>query len=267
MEPMDGAQPVAFYSNLNSDATISMTVDITASDRIPRYWMELVNTPDSKLLIKQNFDLFIWGGDWALGTELTQGSRYQNTTSSNMDGTEQATSFACTYTNAGTTESTWDATASTYVKYRDVVGWTAEHAMEHPGYVRINGNGKLLTPKLSALTGATDIVVDMDILRFSNVGPNTFSVVGGGTVTAVSYAADGATEAVSVSSGLGGETFTITSDMASAYSSPTAVKQGRKAWTHLQFEISGATSSTQVGITGVTSTGRICIDNVVVKRK
>jgi hypothetical protein len=256
----------SFYSNLDAAGTVTLTVDRSFSDGTPRYWLKLNKTLDSSVLLEQRFDLFVWGGDWSLGNESKYRLISSTTYSDSYEGTEPTSAdLTGTYTNSGTAESTW-STSSLYTKYRDVLGWEAEHAMEHPGYVRINGKGKILTPQLSALTSTSNIVVEFDMLRFSNNGTNTFSVVGGGTVSAVSYANDGATTSESASVTAGSSTFDITSTIGSAYNAGTD-KTGRKKWTHVTIEITGATASTQVGIVDVTTTSRICLDNFVIKRK
>ena len=57
-----------FWTNLSEDAQILVRVDLTYADGTPRYWLELVEADDPNLLLEQNFDLFVWGGDYTLAS-------------------------------------------------------------------------------------------------------------------------------------------------------------------------------------------------------
>lgn len=258
---------LALYANLAQQRMITFTVDCSYGDDIPRYGLSL-EPEDPTVIFEHYFDLMAWGGDWVAGNTI-KGNRVpidNNTPSlNNVDGTEAATNHTASYTNGGAKED-WTVKSALYDRNRHLEGWEGDNVIEHPGYLRINTGGFIKTPKFSVLTGPTTVIVEIDVCRFSNVGPNTFTVEGGGVIKSCQYWKDGATTATPAEVPGTEHTFTITEEMASPYNSGTA-KTGAKQWTRLRFEIEGATSESRIGLVGVVSTSRICLDNVVVKRK
>lgn len=253
------------YLNLKSEHMIRFTVDRSYEDGAFRYSIAL-DENSANIVFAHYFDLNSWGGDWVGGNTI-KGNRVpvdNNTPKlNNVDGTEAATDHSASYTNGGAAED-WTVMSDSYRRNRHFEGWEGDKVIEHPGYLRINANGYLYTPKFSTLTAPTTIVVEMDICRFSNAGPNTLAIDGDGTFKSCQYNKDGSDTAVDAAAS--GNRFTITEEMASPYNSGAA-KTGPKKWSHLRFEIEGATANTRVGIVDVSKTSRICVDNVVVTKK
>ncbi len=262
----EGDAGLALYANLDRQHMITFTLDCSGEDAVPRYGMA-IGGDDPTVIFEHRFDLMVWGGDWAAGNTIS-GNRVPidgNTPAlNNVDGTEAATDHSASYTNGGTKED-WSIKSPLYDKNRHLEGWVGDKVIEHPGYLRINTGGYLKTPKFSNLTGPTNLVVEIDICRFSSAGPNTFAVEGAGTIKSCQYWKDGATVAADADVSGSPSTFAITETMANAYSASPA-KTDSKKWTRLRFEIEGATAESCVGIVGVTKSSRVCIDNVVVRK-
>ena len=88
-----------FWTNLSEDAQILVRVDLTYADGTPRYWLELVEADDPNLLLEQNFDLFVWGGDYTLASGGKGTAPIADSESAaDLDGTEEGTKGGATYT-------------------------------------------------------------------------------------------------------------------------------------------------------------------------
>ncbi|MEG1699983.1 MAG: BACON domain-containing protein [Alistipes sp.] len=141
------------------------------------------------------------------------------------------------------------------------------------GYMKFGGGSKpgwLTLPKLSTLTAATDIVLEMDACPYyepskdgtnletgATDGANFFiEVTGGGTIAEVNGVANTATGAVTLTSQTAAET--------------NANGLGRYTFTNHKLKITGATAATRIKIfTGTASTPkgqhRMWMDNIKIK--
>ena len=224
-----------FWTNLSEDAQILVRVDLTYADGTPRYWLELVEAYDPNLLLEQNFDLFVWGGDYTLAS----GGK---------------------------------GTAPIYLKNRNMTGWEVRRIAEHPGTVRLNKSasgshkysGYLKTPKLAALTAPTNITLEFDICRFAGDGDIYITVEGAGTYTAAAVNIDGAAAATTVAAS--GTDFVVTNDLCSKQANTVI----NKPWSHVELSIAGATAETQIKFDGSrgkdSASDRCLLDNIKITK-
>lgn len=256
----------SFFINTTSPVDVFVRVDMTNADGILRYYFEIVDN-DPSVILHETFDLFAYSGDYmapANGTEVSLNPDV-------VDGTEAGEKQAYDLTNAlgankneiAYNRSVFDwpilmtpanekrfLAAEEYIKNRGMEGWTLQACGERPGAIQlsIGGNlyGILTTPKLSAITGTSDIVLEIDMARFSSSSKKAIAidVLGGGQYTAGEVTVDGKQKKVlSVS----GTQFRVNSD---ADVCPPTEANGtlNKPVSHFKFNISGATSETQIRI-------------------
>ncbi|MDR0700725.1 MAG: PKD domain-containing protein [Tannerella sp.] len=275
------------WVNMPSAGNVLVRIDLSQIDNTPRYYLEWQKTADPNLILEQKFDLFVWGGHWP---NYLGGSIPSPTDPASLDGTEVA-SRSGTGTAVGiggTTPINTEVTAqATYLKNRDMEGWTANCTYEMAGYARLSNSvasgveyrGILKTPALgSSATGV--ITVKYDICRFSATGPITFKVEGGGTISRVNYIdviESGVTYGGSyvpvttetpVTVGAGAVSFDMTTALSPAWS---GVNNAIKYWTRFTVTVADATAATKIAwdATGATETSaqlRCCIDNISVTK-
>jgi hypothetical protein len=234
-----------FWTNLSEDAQILVRVDLTYADGTPRYWLELVEADDPNLLLEQNFDLFVWGGDYTLAS-----------------GGKGTAPIADGDVIAG----------DLYLKNRNMTGWEVRRIAEHPGTVRLNKSasgshkysGYLKTPKLAALTAPTNITLEFDICRFAGDGDIYITVEGAGTYTAAAVNIDGAAAATTVAAS--GTDFVVTNDLCSKQANTVI----NKPWSHVELSIAGATAETQIKFDGSrgkdSASDRCLLDNIKITK-
>ena len=269
-----------FWTNLSEDAQILVRVDLTYADGTPRYWLELVEADDPNLLLEQNFDLFVWGGDYTLasggkGTAPVADSE----SAADLDGTEEGTKGGATYTTPkpdiwSTADGAADGdviAGDLYLKNRNM-GWEVRRIAEHPGTVRLNKSasgshkysGYLKTPKLAALTAPTNITLEFDICRFAGDGDIYITVEGAGTYTAAAVNIDGAAAATTVAAS--GTDFVVTNDLCSKQANTVI----NKPWSHVELSIAGATAETQIKFDGSrgkdSASDRCLLDNIKITK-
>ena len=128
--------------------------------------------------------------------------------------------------------------------------WTIHACGERPGAIQlgIGGNlyGILTTPKLTNITGTSDIVLEIDMARFSGSSNKLIAIdiIGGGQYTAGEVTVDGKDKRVL---DVSGSQFLVNAD---ADICPPSVSNAAidKPVSHFKFNISGATSDTQIRI-------------------
>lgn len=240
-----------FWTNLSEDAQILVRVDLTYADGTPRYWLELVEADDPNLLLEQNFDLFVWGGDYTLASG-GKGTAPVADSESAADGDVIA--------------------GDLYLKNRNMTGWEVRRIAEHPGTVRLNKSasgshkysGYLKTPKLAALTAPTNITLEFDICRFAGDGDIYITVEGAGTYTAAAVNIDGAAAATTVAAS--GTDFVVTNDLCSKQANTVI----NKPWSHVELSIAGATAETQIKFDGSrgkdSASDRCLLDNIKITK-
>lgn len=277
-KPIEGESTLnKLYTNLAADANVYLKIDCGNTDGVPRYHLQLEQTPDENIIIEQNFDLCVWGGDWMNGNS-GEGSGFSPAANvAIVDGTEPATPKSISYATAGTSEASTKPGETTanpiFLRNRDLMGWSYVGAVEHPGYMHVSiGNtyGKLLTPPFGTLSGVTSVTAEIDIARFSATGSIRFAVTGGGTIQSCTYTKDGAAnETTATVSGTDSE-FLFTPDMSNNYNAGTD-KTGPKKWSHFKFVLQNVTAKTRIGIDSTKSKEkvndqRICVDNIIVRK-
>lgn len=270
-----------FWTNLSEDAQILVRVDLTYADGTPRYWLELVEADDPNLLLEQNFDLFVWGGDYTLASGGKGTAPIADSESAaDLDGTEEGTKGGATYTTPkpdiwSTADGAADGdviAGDLYLKNRNMTGWEVRRIAEHPGTVRLNKSasgshkysGYLKTPKLAALTAPTNITLEFDICRFAGDGDIYITVEGAGTYTAAAVNIDGAAAATTVAAS--GTDFVVTNDLCSKQANTVI----NKPWSHVELSIAGATAETQIKFDGSrgkdSASDRCLLDNIKITK-
>ena len=270
-----------FWTNLSDAVQLFVQVDLTYADGTPRYYLEVVETENPNILLEQNFDLFVWGGDYTLasGGKGTAPVAESNS-AADLDGTEEGTAAGASYTTPvpdiwSTADGAADGdviASDLYLKNRDVEGWEIRRVAEHPGMVRLNKSksgshiysGHIKTPKLSKLTGATDITLEFDICRFAGDGDIYVTIEGAGTYTAGEVNIDGAATATTVNAS--GTDFVVTNDLCSKQANTVV----NKPWSHVKLTIGGATAETQIKIDGSrgkdSAADRCLLDNIKITK-
>ena len=264
-----------FWVNVSgSTCKINVKVDCTNADKTPRYYLQLVENEDSSIILAQYFDLLVYGGDWIqTGKEGSSGKKLASSTPSGIDGTEPATTTA-SYTTFGINISSDDDAAPAYLANRGLTGWGIKFCYEFPGYIRLSNTasgsniyyGILTTPKLSALTGTSTITVTFDATRFASDSNIPVKVLNAGTVTSAQVNIEGAGSATSITPESDNKSINITSAHC-----PKHANEVLKKWSSFTMVITGATADTQISwdTTGAGTTsanGRICLDNIVIKK-
>ena len=245
----DAANP--FWVNLDAPGDLLVRVDF--SKDVPRYYLEYQVPADPSVVLRQNFDLFVWGGDYTipcLGSGVN-GATIGSDDCINYDGTEASVPNTVKSTNAGIDpfgyygEGTEHPCSAEYIKNRDMEGWTLGFVAELPGCVRlskgtIGWQGWLITPKLSSLAANSTITLSFDCARFGDYAADLpVSILGPGTFKSgkVDAKGDGLVD-VSAS----GTSFAITPE----YCPPYANAFVNKPWSHFVLSIEGAGPDTQI---------------------
>lgn len=270
-----------FWTNLSDAVQLFVRVDLSYADGTPRYWLEVVEPENPNLVLEQNFDLFVWGGDYTLssggkGTAPVADSE----SAADLDGTEEGTKEGATYTTPkpdiwSTADGAADGdviASDLYLKNRDMTGWEVCRIAEHPGMVRLNKSatgshkysGYLKTPKLSKLSGSSVITLEFDICRFAGDGDIYITVEGAGSYTAGEVNIDGAATATAVN--VSGTDFIVTNDLCSKQANTVV----NKPWSHVKLTIGGATAETQIKFDGArgkdSASDRCLLDNIKITK-
>lgn len=261
---------------INMDAACEIDVRIDCTQEMPRYKLQLVEAEDPSLVLAQYFDLMVFGGDWIQTGKLSKsGLKTGATDTAVLDGTEPGTTDA-KYTDFGANIAS-DATASpAYLANRDLTGWGIAYCFEFPGYVRLSNTassssgalyyGVLTTPTLTALTSASTVTLTFDAVRFATTTNIPVKVLGAGTITAASVQIEGSSSQTAITPTSDGKSIEITS-----VHCPKHGNEELKAWSNFTVTIEGATAETQISwdTTGVgesSKDGRICLDNIVIRK-
>ena len=216
----------------------------------------------------------VYGGDWIqTGKVASSGRKLASTSPAAIDGTEPATATA-SYTTFGINISSDKDAAPAYLANRGLTDWGIKYCYEFPGYVRLSNSasgsnmyyGVLTTPKLSKLTAASIVTVTFDAVRFASEHDIPVKVLNAGTIASAQVVVEGSGSAASIAPESGGKSINITSAHC-----PKHGNEALKKWSNFSITIEGATAETQIcwDTTGAGSTsanGRICLDNIVVRK-
>lgn len=264
-----------FWVNVSgSTCKIDVKIDCTNTDQIPRYYLKLVENEDPSIILEQYFDLMVYGGDWIqTGKEASSGRKPASTSPAAIDGTEPATTTA-SYTTFGINISSDKDAAPAYLANRGLTDWSIKYCYEFPGYVRLSNTasgtniyyGVLTTPKLSKLTAASTVTVTFDAVRFASEHDIPVKILNAGTIASAQVTIEGSGSATSIVPESDNKSINITSAHC-----PKHGNEALKKWSNFSITIEGATAETQISwdTTGAGTTsanGRICLDNIVVKK-
>ena len=230
---------------LNMAASASLYVKVDLSSDTPKYYLEKVISDDG-LILSQNFDLFVWGGDY-------NARAAGKAPSSVSDGTE-AGSDTKTYTQIGygyfdsSSGGRGTLAPAAYLKNRDMEGWSIEYCAEMAGCIQVSAssiNGSVTTPALSALTGSTALTLYVDVSHFGGNanGPIAVEILGSGTFSGGSViVGTGSSKSLASAFESGNKVYKIVESEC-----PKAVNADLdKPVSHFTFSISGADSDTQI---------------------
>ena len=260
---------------INMDAACEINVRIDCTQETPRYKLQLVEAEDPSLVLAQYFDLMVLGGDWIQTGKLAQSGRKITATDDTavLNGTEPG-DVGASYTDFGA-EIVSNTTASLeYLANRDLTDWGIAYCYEYPGYMRLSNTSKtatpyygiLTTPKLATLTSTSTITLTFDAVRFATTTNIPVKVLGAGTITAASVQIEGSSSQTAITPASDGKSIEITS-----VHCPKHGNEELKAWSNFTVTIEGATAETQISwdTTGVgesSKDGRICLDNIVIRK-
>lgn len=268
------AEANPFWVNLEAPGEILFRADFTRE--IPRYYIEYKAAADPKVVLKQNFDLFVWGADYSIpiyGSGVGGGTIGSDDII-NYDGTEAAVPNTVKTTAAGIDpfgyygEGTEHPCSEEFIRNRDMVGWTLGFVAEGPGYIRLSKGtlgwqGWLITPKLSTLAPGTKLTLSFDCARFGPYAVDMpVSILGSGSFTGgkVNAKGDGFVD-VSAS----GTLYNITPTDCPPYDNAYA----NKPWSRIVLTVEGAGPDTQImwdarPVTSSKSDIRLRLDNILI---
>ncbi|MGN0190878.1 MAG: hypothetical protein ACI39U_04415, partial [Candidatus Cryptobacteroides sp.] len=255
----------AFWTGLDAADRMRVRIDLGNGDGIPRYYFRLVDADD--VILYESFDLFAYSGDYlkpANGCAV-------NSTPDLVDGTEPGVMQAWNMTNAqganknevGYNKTWYDypdklygsvLASEEYITNRDMSGWTMKCCGEKVGAVQLsvstaNSFGYLSTPCLTAIEGTEDVVLELDMARFSTSSKNTIAirVEDGGEFVSGSVTVDGKDEVDLTGDVASGNEYRAgyAADIMPPSQSNSAID---KPVSHFRFKISGATSNTRIVI-------------------
>lgn len=253
-----------FWINTTADCQLFVKVDCTNPDNTPRYYLQLVETPDPSVILAQYFDLMTLGGNWISGVNARKAS-VNNATA--MDGTEVAEAADITPATFGVQIAS-STSAKPYIANRGLEGWDVTNCFEFAGLLRLSspGFGVLTTPPLAALTGASKVTLTFDAVAFGGTTDGiVLKVLGGGTIASASVKIQGAEPATAIAPESGNTSLVITKVHCPKYANSAA-----KSYSNFTVVIEGATASTQISwdTTSIKTlnNARLCLDNIVVKK-
>lgn len=225
---------------------------IDNSGEKPVYRFEICREADASLIFHEDFDLCTNGGDYTIAIAGTKGNPEDGVTPGTKGGvTANNPSFTFDYPEKVSTT----LASETYIRQRELEGWTIEYAGERPGALQLCSSsipGRLLSPKLSSLSTACDAVLSLDIARFSSssVDPIYVRITGGGSIVSAhvdtdAYAAAGK-EAVSNDYSVGATEFAIVDDVYCPHT--LANGDADKPHSIFTFQLSGIGPDSQIEI-------------------
>ena len=259
----DGGQ--AFWTNLENADRMFVRIDLGNEDGIPRYYFRRVDADN--VILYESFDLFAYSGDYL---KPANGCAVDSTPDL-VDGTEPGVMQAWNMTNAqganknevGYKKTWYDwpeklngsvLANEAYIRNRDMTGWIMKCCGEKVGAVQLSVStakafGCLSTPCLTAIKGTEDVLLELDMARFSSSSKNEIAVriEDGGTFASGSVVVDGKEE-VDLTESVAAKT-----EYRAGYASnilPPSASNGAidKPVSHFKFKISGATPNTRIVI-------------------
>lgn len=248
-----------FTVELESPGIMHLVVDLT-NPGAPRYKISLMETPDPSVIFHEDFDLCVLGGDY-----LAPGDGH-GSSATVYDGFLPATTTP-NQNNPGFTFDYPNHVASpdalpAYLEAYGLQDWVFVCGGERPGAMQLGTGsltGTMTTPAFSNIEGSVDVVIEIDIARFSNSSLEavTFELLGAGKFTSAQVIRDAYTSTKTGSSypeasksysefQNGGTVFELTDDEYFPHSWDNADTD--KPVSHYRLEASGLSSATQIRI-------------------
>lgn len=255
-----------FWINV-ADATckVKVRIDLSYEDKIPRYYLQLVEEADPSVLLAQYFDLMSYGGNWLDGKNGRKGS---DTNATSIDGTAPAVPATVSAATLGVTIASNTTAKPQYIANRGLSGWGIENCFEFAGLLRLSspGFGVLTTPKMTGMTSTGTITLTFDAVAFGGTTDLiTVKVLNAGTISSANVKIQGAASATDITPESGNTSFIITKEHCPKYANTEA-----KAYSNFTVVIENATADTQIcwDTTAITtlSNARLCLDNIIVKK-
>ncbi len=197
-----------FWTNVPAGTEMYVRVDLSNGDGIPRYYFR--EKEADNVVFHESFDLFAYTGDYI---NPANGCLVDMSLTA-VDGTEAGvmTSPGATYEEGQRHEvgykKTWfdwpeqvygkALAPEVYIANRDMTDWVLLNCGEKVGGIQLsvsgtNTFGVVTSPKLKALTEPADVVLEIDMARFSTASKNRIAIrlVGGGNFSAGEVTVDG----------------------------------------------------------------------------
>ncbi|MBP5721263.1 MAG: BACON domain-containing protein [Bacteroidales bacterium] len=259
------------WLNMDAPGKVKVAYDETYKEH-GSYYLELVKDDDPTLIFDEQFDLFTYGGD---AINYLVGTIY-NGTAESFDGLEPGTNNSGKWSSSGSIGQMWDyptvkvniRACDDYIKNRGVQDWEFVYVDERPGALQMNNTGQqdnyLITPKFSKISGTQNIVLTLDLARYSSTSKADIpvTIIGAGSFTGgkASQTEGQDTNGVKVEAksgdlgSLSGSKYSIGTDyLMTAGSSYNASIY--KPTSRFEFYISGATAETQIKIAASSASG------------
>lgn len=272
-EKADDAAVNKFWINPAVECKVEAEFDFTNPDGISRYYMALVETVDPAVIFAEYFDLMVSGGDFSTGKA---GFRLKSSTTSatDLDGTEPVNA-AAKVTDFGVAIND-GSIATRYTTNRGLQDWKINYCYEFVGCIRLSNTvtsstspqayGILTTPALATLSGATNVTLTFDAVQFGKETDNiSVKVLNAGKITSAEVKIKGATQATAITP----ENDNTILIKKAHY--PNQTNDAAKEWSNFSVVIEGATAATQISwdttsVGAESKFGRLCLDNIVVKK-
>ncbi len=259
------------WLNLDAPGKVKVVYDENYKE-FGSYYLELVKDEDPNVVFDEQFDLFTYGGDainWIVGTIYKE-------TAETFDGLEPGTPNDGKWSSTGSIGQLWDypvlkyniRACDEYIKNRGVQDWEFVYVDERPGAIQMNNTGQqdnyLITPKFSKISGTQNIVLTLDIARYSAASKADIpiTILGAGSFTGGKASQTEGQDVngvkVEAKSGdlgsLSGNKYEIGTDF--LMTAPSSYNNSiYKPTSRFEFYISGATAETQIKIAASSASG------------
>ena len=259
------------WLNMDAPGRVRVAYDETYK-QYGSYYIELVKDEDPALIFDEQFDLFTYGGD---AINFLVGTIYNGTTET-FDGLAPGNPKTGYWSSTGSIGQLWDypnlkvniRACDDYIRNRGVEDWEFVYVDERPGAIQLNNTGQqenyVITPKFSKISGVQNIVLTIDIARYSSTSKADIpiTILGDGSFTGGTASQTEGQDVngvkVEAKSGdlgsLSGTTYNIGTEylMTAGSTYNTSIY---KPTSRFEFYISGATSETQIKIAASSLSG------------
>lgn len=179
---------------INNAASGKMYVKCDTENK--HYYLKMVETPDANVIMDETFDLLVYGGDYLVPCQgwVVPSDPWGASTADNGEYTTPQFNGA-SYSSDGTVtkELTLD-----FIKTWEVENWCDPVSIGYrPHCIQFGSSTatkftNFTTPKFSAISGTSDILIQMDLCRFAEGTTNPLYIVveGAGTIVSGSMTVD-----------------------------------------------------------------------------